>query len=113
MLPGQRIRQTRWRPFERVFTDGSTEQRFLRETIVGRRQAVRSYQITTDPQTLPPETTWDLMTNLPGTIEATVGNTFGLRTQDPRRGVRTPRMTWGGRTIASPTARVSNAGGRW
>jgi SRSO17 transposase len=80
MLPGQRIRQTRWRPFARVFTDGSTEQRFLRETIFGRRQGVRYYQITTDPLTLPPETTWVLMTNLPGKIEPTVGNTFGLRT---------------------------------
>jgi SRSO17 transposase len=80
MLPGQRIRQTRWRPFDRVFTDGSSEQRFLRETIFGTRKPVRYYQITTDPQTLPPETTWDLMTNLPGKIEQTVGNTFGLRT---------------------------------
>ena len=80
MLPGQRIRQTRWRPFERVFTDGSSAQRFLRETSFGRRQGVRSYQLTTDPQTLPPETTWVLMTNLPGKIEPTVGNTFGLRT---------------------------------
>ena len=69
-----------FRPFERVFTDGSTEQRFLRETIYGKRQAVRYYQITTDPATLPAETTWNLMTNLPGKIEQTVGNTFGLRT---------------------------------
>ena len=80
MLPGQRIRRTRWRPFERVFTDGTSEQRFIRETIYGSRHAVRYYQITTDPQTLPPETTWDLMTNLPGNIAQTVGNTFGLRT---------------------------------
>jgi SRSO17 transposase len=80
MLPGQRIRQTRWRPFARVFTDGSSEQRFLRETIYGTRHAVRYFQLTTDPATLPPETTWDLMTNLPGKIEHTVGNTFGLRT---------------------------------
>ncbi len=80
MLPGQRIRQTRWRPFDRVFTDGTSEQRFIRETIYGTRQAVRYYQITTDPATLPPETTWDLMTNLPGKIAQTVGNTFGLRT---------------------------------
>jgi SRSO17 transposase len=80
MLPGQRIRQTRWRPFDRVFTDGSSEQRFLRETIYGTRHAVRYFQLTTDPVTLPPETTWDLMTNLPGKIEQTVGNTFGLRT---------------------------------
>jgi SRSO17 transposase len=80
MLPRQRIRQTRWRPFARVFTDGSSEQRFVRETIYGTRRAVRYFQLTTDPATLPPETTWDLMTNLPGKIEQTVGNTFGLRT---------------------------------
>jgi SRSO17 transposase len=80
LLPGQRVRQTRWRPFERVFTDGTSEQRFIRETIYGKRQAVRYFQITTDPQTLPSETTWDLMTNQPGKIERTVGNTFGLRT---------------------------------
>jgi SRSO17 transposase len=80
MLPGQRVRQTRWRPFDRVFTDGSTERRFLRETVYGTRRSVRYYQITTDPIHLPPETTWDLMTNLPGKIQQTVGNTFGLRT---------------------------------
>jgi len=80
MLPGQRIRQTRWRPFERIFADGTSQERFIRETIFGARQPVRYYQITTDPDTLPPETTWDLMTNLLGEIERTVGNTFGLRT---------------------------------
>jgi SRSO17 transposase len=80
LLPGQRIRQTRWRPFARVFTDGSSEQRFVRETIYGARRSVRYFQLTTDPLTLPPETTWDLMTNLPGNIEQTVGNTFGVRT---------------------------------
>jgi SRSO17 transposase len=83
MLPGQRIRQTRWRPFDRVFTDGSTEQRCIRETISGTRHAVREFPLPTAPQTLPPKTTWDRMTNLPGTIEQTVGrwgNTFGLRT---------------------------------
>jgi len=80
MLPGQRLRRTRWRPFDRIFTDGSTEQRFIRETIYGRRGTVRYYQITTDPATLPSETTWNLMTNQPGKIAQTVGDTFGLRT---------------------------------
>ncbi len=80
MLPGQRIRQTRWRSFDRVFADGSTQERFIRETIYGSRRSVRYYQITTDPATLPPETTWNLMTNQLGKIEGTVGNTFGLRT---------------------------------
>jgi SRSO17 transposase len=54
LLPGQRVRQTRFRPFERVFTDGSRQQRFIRETVYGTRQAVRYYPITTDPATLPP-----------------------------------------------------------
>jgi len=66
MLPGQRMRRTRWRVFERVFervfTDGTSQERFIRETIFGTRRTVRYYQITqitTDPQTLPPETTRD------------------------------------------------------
>jgi hypothetical protein len=82
-FPGQRVRRTRrthWRPFERLFTDGSTQHRFIREIVFGQRHAKRFFEITTDPATLPPETTWDLMTNLPGKIERTVGNTFGLRT---------------------------------
>jgi len=52
--PKQRVCQTRWRPFERVFTDGNSEQRFIRETIYGTRGAVRYYQITTDPNDLAP-----------------------------------------------------------
>jgi SRSO17 transposase len=80
MLPGQRLRRRRWRPCERVFSDGTRERRFIRATIFGTRQPVRYFQITTDPDTLPPETTWDLMTNQAGKIERTVGNTFGLRT---------------------------------
>ncbi len=37
LLPGPRVRQTRWRPFARVFTDGSTAQRFIRATLCGTR----------------------------------------------------------------------------
>ena len=82
-FPGERVRQTRWRPFARIFTDGTTEQRFICACVFGKRTSTRSYVVTTDPVHLPPETTWHLMTNLPGKIERTVGhmsNTFGLRT---------------------------------
>ncbi len=96
LFPGQRLRRTRWRPFDRRFTDGSSEQRFIRETIFGTRHRVRYFEVTTDPLHLPRETTWDLMTNLPGKIEQTVGNTFGLRTQDPRMGSSRPKMNWVG-----------------
>jgi len=79
-FPGERVRQTRWRPFERVFTDGTTEQRYRCEFVFGKRTRTRYFAITTDPVHLPPETTWNIMTNLPGKIERSVGNTFGLRT---------------------------------
>jgi SRSO17 transposase len=76
----ERIRTTPWRAFERVFADGSSQERYLQETIFGRRRAIRYFQITTDPVHRPSESTWQLMTNVPGKIEHSVGNTFGLRT---------------------------------
>lgn len=48
------MRQTRWRPFLRVFTDGSTEQRFICEFVFGKRTAIRYFVVTTDPVHLPP-----------------------------------------------------------
>lgn len=79
----ERIRTTPWtpwRPFERVFSAGSSQPQYLQETIFGRRRGVRYCQITTDPVRRPPESTGHLMTNLPGKIEQSVGNTFGVRT---------------------------------
>jgi SRSO17 transposase len=80
VAPGERVRQTRWRPFDRVFTDGTSERRYRCEFVFGHRTQIRFFGITTDPVHLPPESTWTIMTNLPGKIERTVGNTFGLRT---------------------------------
>jgi len=79
-FPGQRVRQTRWRPFDRLFTDGTTERRYRCEFVFGKRGKTHYFVVTTDPVHLPSETTWHLMTNLPGKIEETVGTTFGLRT---------------------------------
>ncbi|HEV2460800.1 MAG TPA: transposase [Ktedonobacterales bacterium] len=112
-FPGARVRQTRWRPFDRVFTDGTTERRYRCEFVFGKRTPTRYCVVTTDPVHLPAETTWHLMTNLPGNIEQTVGATFGLRTQDPSMAANTRRMSSGGPTIASPTRRASSAGGNW
>lgn len=78
--PGQRVRYTNWRPFERIFTNGDHQTRYIREIIFGQRGRIRYYHLTTDPATLPPESTWYIMTNLEGNIQKTVGNTYGLRT---------------------------------
>jgi hypothetical protein len=96
-----------------VFTAGTSAQRYRGEFVFGKRTRTRSFAITTDPVHLPPETTWNVMTNLPGKIERTVGNTFGLRTQDPRPASSKPRTSSGGQTIGSRMPTVSNAGGNW
>ena len=80
MRSGQRIRYTRWRPFQRVFSDGSSQKRYLCEVIFGRRGTMRYYSVTTDPVTLPAATTCLLMTHLPGNLRQTLGNLYGLRT---------------------------------
>jgi SRSO17 transposase len=80
MPPGQRMRYTTWTAFDRVFANGETETRFIREIIFGQRRAIRYYHITTDVVEQPPESTWLIMTNLAGKIKKTVGNTYGLRT---------------------------------
>ena len=48
----QKVRCNRWRQFERIFSDGTTQQRYIREIIFGKRRAPQFWEITTDPQTL-------------------------------------------------------------
>lgn len=64
----QRVRVTRWRRWERVVSDGSTETRAIRDVLYGTRRRIRSYQLTSDPEKLPGATTRCVMTNLPGDL---------------------------------------------
>ncbi len=78
--PGQHIRYTRWRTWARVFSDGTSETRYIREIIYGIRRKVRYYDLTSDPDKLPTATTRFVMTNLPGDLRHELGNLYGLRT---------------------------------
>jgi SRSO17 transposase len=80
MPQGQRVRYTRWKKFDRLFSNGDIEVRYIREIVFGKRRAIRYWQITTDAELLPDNCTWFIMTNLPGDIQKSVGNTYGLRT---------------------------------
>jgi SRSO17 transposase len=80
LAKSERVRCNRWKEFDRIFSNGSKETRYIREIIFGRRRAIRYYQITTDKENLPADSTWNIMTNLPGKIEKDVGNYFGERT---------------------------------
>ncbi|BAZ70892.1 transposase (plasmid) [Fischerella sp. NIES-4106] len=80
MPSGWKVRYNKWKKFDRIFSNGKTEERYIREIIFGKRKNIRYWQITTDKETLPENTTWYIMTDLPGDIQNTVGDTYELRT---------------------------------
>jgi SRSO17 transposase len=77
---GQRVRQNQWHKFDRVFSDGSSQQRYIREIIFGKRHEMQYWQITNDPEALPKNFSWYyVVTKVPGVKYKEVGNLYGLR----------------------------------
>ncbi|BAZ29420.1 transposase [Cylindrospermum sp. NIES-4074] len=76
----QRVRFNRWKQFERIFSNGKSEERYIREIVFGKRRRLRYWQITTDKIELPDNSTWYVMTNLSDAPPAEIGNNYGLRT---------------------------------
>ena len=75
----QKVRYNRWRPYNRIFSDGKQEQRYIREIVFGKRHQIQYWQVTTEPETLPTNSTWFIMTLVPGIKYKEVGNLYGLR----------------------------------
>lgn len=80
LLPRQRVQYLKWHKFQRVFSDLTTENRFIREIIPGKRGELRYWQITTDIEQLPENSTWYVMSKYPDITPREVGNFYGLRT---------------------------------
>ena len=79
----QKVRANRWCKFERTFSDHTAQTRYIREIIFGQRSTRTYWEITTDPETMPENSTSFVMTNLPGKvhqIKKILGNLYGLRT---------------------------------
>ena len=76
---GQKVRYNRWRPYNRIFSDGKQEKRYIREIVFGKRHQIQYWQVTTEPETLPTNSTWFIMTLVPGIKYKEVGNLYGLR----------------------------------
>ncbi len=75
----QRIRYNKWRKFDRIFADGTKKIRYIREVIYGKRRERQYWEITTNPETLPKNETWSVMTRIPDVKYYQVGNFYGLR----------------------------------
>jgi len=80
LLPRQHIQYLKWHKFNRIFSDFSRENRFIREIIHGKRGEKRYWQITTDPVALPDNSTWYVMSRYPDITSREVGNFYGLTT---------------------------------
>ncbi len=76
---GQRVRANKWKEFERIFSTQKKEKRYVREIIYGKKRETRYWQVTDDQETLPPNSTWYIMTKIPGIKYQEVGNLYGLR----------------------------------
>lgn len=60
------VESSDWQQFERVFSDGKTESRYIQEIIFGRRLQWRYWTLTDDPVALPDNSTWQVMSHLKG-----------------------------------------------
>ena len=83
MPSSQRVRANKWTKFERIFSNQTSETRYIREIIFGKRKTRTYWQITTDPQTMPENSTSFVMTNIQETrsqMKKILGNLYGLRT---------------------------------
>lgn len=83
MLCNQKVRANKWCKFERIFSNQKFETRYIREIVYGQRHQITYWEITTDPETMPENSTSFVMTNIQATrsqLKKTLGNLYGLRT---------------------------------
>ena len=79
----QKVRANKWCKFTRTFSNQSSEIRYIREIIYGKRNYRTYWEITTDTQTMPENSTSFIMTNLQfsrSKMKKILGNLYGLRT---------------------------------
>jgi SRSO17 transposase len=76
---GQKVRANKWREFEHIRWDSKREKRYIREIIYGKRRDIRYWEITTDKEKVPEESTWNVMTKIPGLKYKEVGEIYSVR----------------------------------
>jgi SRSO17 transposase len=80
MASNQRIRANKWCKFTRQFSDGKTEIRYIREIIYGKKGRITYWEMTTDTETLPLNSSSFVMTNCQGNLKKRLGDLYGQRT---------------------------------
>lgn len=76
----QEVVQEPWQRFERTFSNGTTEVRYMAEVIYGKRHRKQYWLLTTNPDTLPDNSTSFVMVVAPAVELKEIGNRYGFRT---------------------------------
>jgi SRSO17 transposase len=79
----QEVRANKWCKFKRIFSNQKSETRYIREIIFGKRSYRTYWEITTNPDTMPENSTSFVMTNIQdkrSNLKKVLGNLYGLRT---------------------------------
>ncbi len=76
----EEVRQEPWQEFKRTFSNGTTEVRYMAEVIYGKRHRKQYWLLTTDPKTLPDNSTSFVMVCAPAVALMEIGNQYGFRT---------------------------------
>ena len=76
----QEVVQQPWQTFERTFSNGTTEIRYMAEVIYGKRRRKQYWLLTTDPKTLPDNSTSFVIVAAPAIKLSEIGESYGFRT---------------------------------
>lgn len=76
----QAVYQEPWQTFERTFSNGTTESRYMAEVIYGKRHRKQYWLLTTDPKTLPDNATSFVLVAVPAVKLQEISNHYGFRT---------------------------------
>ncbi|GAX46251.1 transposase [Tolypothrix sp. NIES-4075] len=78
-LPEQQVIYEPWQEFERVFSDGKTEKRYIQQITISNSSSITYWRVTTDPDSLPRNQTWYVKTDLKSDMGDQLGNLYGFR----------------------------------
>lgn len=76
---GQEVTYGDWQTFDRIFSNGKEQTRYICEVICQDSLNVRYWKITSDIFQERKNNTWYLMSNLLGELHQSVGNSYGFR----------------------------------
>lgn len=76
----QEVYQQPWQTFQRTFSNGQRETRYMAEVVYGHRRRQQYWLLTTDPATLPENSTSYVMVCAPEVKLSEIGDNYGFRT---------------------------------